>query len=104
MTYSWPGNVRELENAIERGVVLASGEEIDLELLPADLREGPIVSPDGELPAGVGLYDAVADYERRLIETALRQAAGVQKQAAKLLGLKPTTLNEKIKRLSILAG
>ena len=40
-------------------------------------------------------------YERQLIESALKKAGGVQKQAADLLGLKATTLNEKIKRLGI---
>ena len=47
------------------------------------------------------LSGAVSRYERRLIESALRRTGGVQKQAAQLLGLKPTTLNEKIKRLKI---
>ena len=53
------------------------------------------------LPDGVGLSDAVSRYERQLIEAALRRTGGVQKKAAEILGLKPTTLNEKIKRLGI---
>ena len=102
LTYNWPGNVRELENVIERGVVLANGSQIELSSLPKDLEEGAVVPAAATpLPEGVGLYDAVNRYERQLIESALRRAAGVQKQAAKILGLKPTTLNEKIKRLGI---
>jgi len=43
LTYHWPGNVRELENVIERGVVLASGSQIELSSLPKDLEEGAVV-------------------------------------------------------------
>ncbi|MCH7781311.1 MAG: sigma-54-dependent Fis family transcriptional regulator [Acidobacteria bacterium] len=102
LTYHWPGNVRELENVIERGVVLANGSQIELSSLPKDLEERAVVpAAAAPLPEGVGLYDAVGRYERQLIESALRRAGGVQKQAAKILGLKATTLNEKIKRLGI---
>jgi len=101
LTYGWPGNVRELENVVERGVVLARGDEIGVDLLPKELAQhvpapgGPVIHDD------VPFYDAVSRYERRLIEGALRKTGGVQKQAAEILGLKPTTLNEKIKRLGI---
>jgi DNA-binding NtrC family response regulator len=101
LAHAWPGNVRELENVVERGVVLARGDEIQLDVLPREMsRRGslPDVAP---LPEGVRFYDAVSRYERQLIESALRRSGGVQKQAAELLGLKPTTLNEKIKRLGI---
>jgi len=102
LAYHWPGNVRELENVIERGVVLAQGSQIELSSLPKDLEDGAVVpAAAASLPEGVGLYDAVGRYERQLIESALKRAGGVQKQAAKILGLKPTTLNEKIKRLGI---
>ena len=99
--YGWPGNVRELENVIERGVVLARGDEITLESLPRDLQESYSAPPSDALPEGIGLSEAVSRYERQLIEAALRRTGGVQKQAAELLRLKPTTLNEKIKRLGI---
>ncbi|MBD3867709.1 MAG: sigma-54-dependent Fis family transcriptional regulator [Acidobacteria bacterium] len=101
MEYGWPGNVRELENVVERGVVLATGDRIEVDSLPADLF-GPGRTP--MVPAlveGVGLSQAVADFESALIRAALEQAGGVQKKAAEILGLKPTTLNEKIKRLGI---
>jgi two-component system response regulator PilR (NtrC family) len=99
--YPWPGNVRELENVVERGVVLARGREIGLEALPAELQAGAAVPSAVALPEGVGLSEALSRYERQLIEAALRRAGGVQKRAAEMLGLKPTTLNEKIKRLGI---
>jgi len=99
MAYPWPGNVRELENVVERGVVLARGDEIGPDLLPPELHEAATPPPPAGLPPGVGFNEAVTRYERQLIESALRQTGGVQKQAAQLLGLKTTTLNEKIKRL-----
>jgi two-component system response regulator PilR (NtrC family) len=101
MSYPWPGNVRELENVIERGVVLARGEEIELDLLPRELLQQAAAPDTVALPDRIDFYDAVTRYERRLIEAALRRTGGVQKQAAEILGLKPTTLNEKIKRLRI---
>ena len=99
--YPWPGNVRELENVVERGVVLARGREIGVDLLPKDMLATVSLPEVASLPDGMGFYDAVARYERQLIESALRRAGGVQKVAAEALGLKPTTLNEKIKRLGI---
>jgi DNA-binding NtrC family response regulator len=101
LTYAWPGNVRELENVIERGVVLARGDEIDAKLLPRELSHYVAIPGPAVIPDDMPFYDAVSGYERRLIEGALRRTGGVQKQAAELLGLKPTTLNEKIKRLGI---
>jgi len=104
--YPWPGNVRELENVIERAVVLCSGREVDVSLLPAELQYAPPPPQHGPgavaaLPAGLTLHDAVDRYERQIIEVTLRQTRGVQKKAAEILGLKPTTLNEKIKRLKV---
>jgi len=103
MDHSWPGNVRELENTIERAVVLCTSERIGPELLPDYLRfpvqtEQPamIVPTDG-----LSLKDAVSRYERTMILQSLEMANGVQKKAAELLQLKPSTLNEMMKRLGI---
>ena len=104
LAYSWPGNVRELENVLERGVILARGTEIGLDVLPRDVLDRVALPEAAQLPEGMAFYDAVSRYERQLIESALRRTGGVQKQAAELLGLKPTTLNEKIKRLGIHAA
>jgi len=99
--HRWPGNVRELENVVERGVVLAQDDEITFDLLPKEIRSQVTGAPDVIPGEGVDFGTAVTKYERKLIEAALRQCDGVQKHAAELLGLKPTTLNEKIKRLGI---
>ena len=53
-------------------------------------------------PEGINLREVIASFEQRLIESTLETTGGVQKDAARLLGLKPTTLNEMIKRHSIL--
>ena len=103
MEYDWPGNVRELENVIERAVVLASGQRIDTDLVPDHVRSSKsfqmpqFVVP----PEGISYREAETAFQRGLIESALEAAGGVQKRAAELLHIKPTTLNEMIKRHDI---
>lgn len=100
----WRGNVRELENVIERAVVLASGPEIGLDLLPESLRRSalPAVPSAADLLEGeFSFYETMERFEREIIQETLRRTNGVQRRAAALLGLKATTLNEKIKRLKI---
>ncbi len=108
LDYSWPGNVRELENAIERAVVLSTGEVLTEELLPASVRSqrGGESHSTGLLPPtlppnGFSFKDAVSEYERQIIIRALQSCGGVQKRAAELLQVKPTTLHEMMKRLNI---
>jgi two-component system response regulator PilR (NtrC family) len=103
LDYHWPGNVRELENAIERAVVLAAGPEIGVELLTEPLqREGLRPFPAATLTdAGFSFYETMEKFEREIILESLRRVNGVQRRAAALLGIKATTLNEKIKRLRI---
>ena len=98
--------MRELENAIERAVVLSSGELLDLDLLPPAVRSNnggsALAASAAALPdAGVSFWDAVSAYERQLIVRALQSAGGVQKRAAEILRVKPTTLHEMMKRLAI---
>ncbi len=54
-----------------------------------------------DLRAGINFYEEIQQYEVALIRRSLQLAAGSQKKAAALLGLLPTTLNEKIKRYQI---
>jgi two-component system response regulator PilR (NtrC family) len=104
LEYHWPGNVRELENVVERAVVLSTGELLDEDLLPPQVRRPSDRLTPAELPTnGISFRDAVRSYERRLILRALEASGGVQKHAAELLKLKPTTLHEMIKRLEISA-
>ncbi len=101
MGYHWPGNVRQLENVIERAVVLCPGDTIDVDLLPAEVL-APQAAPAAQLPAdGVDLKDAVNAYTRALIEASLSRCGGVQRRAAQMLKVRPSTLNEMIRRLGI---
>jgi DNA-binding NtrC family response regulator len=100
--HQWPGNVRELENAIERSVVLCSGSEVTGDLLPES-----VFAPDEPAGAltipseGLSYREAVENFERRLVVSALKRAVGVQKKAAELLKTRPTTLHEINKRLGL---
>ncbi len=101
--YDWPGNVRELENLIERAVVLTKTKLITRNTLPHFFLER--VTPDERVETEEererSFKEQTQDFQKRIILNALRRAKGIQKEAARSLGLKPTTLNEMIKRLKI---
>jgi DNA-binding NtrC family response regulator len=101
--YDWPGNVRELENVIERAAVLTGGPRIGPELIPEHVHKAPVFNVPEFIvpPEGISFKDVTSDFEKRLIESTLEAAGGVQKRAAELLHVKPTTLNEMIKRYDI---
>lgn len=109
--YSWPGNVRELENAIERAVVIAPGDEITKECLRPEISDPKSVSSgsqDGasnaavaDIGRGINFYEEVRRFEIDLIRRALEQTGGHQSRAARLLGMNATTLNSKIKTYNI---
>ena len=103
----WPGNVRQLENAVERAVVLATGPKIGVNLLPDPVRNrlaGVSLAPVPPLKSGVTFREYIAAVERQLLLETLSRVNGVQKRAAEILGLKPTTLNEMLKRHGIRYG
>ncbi len=102
MSYDWPGNIRELENLIERAVVLTKSKLISRKNLPPFLlasqeETSAVASVNNEL----NLKENIQTFQKKAIISALKQAKGIQKKAANLLGVKPTTLNEMIKRLNI---
>jgi DNA-binding NtrC family response regulator len=101
--YHWPGNVRELENAVERAVVLCRRDTIELDELPQVVRGEVSTAPaTADFPQdGVDFRESVAGYQEHLIREALKLSSGVQRRAAGLLKLSPTTLNEMIHRLGI---
>jgi transcriptional regulator with GAF, ATPase, and Fis domain/tetratricopeptide (TPR) repeat protein len=96
MEYSWPGNVRELEHFIERAVILSDGGRIHVSGLDDSL--GPRIAGEG-LPV-----KPLADMERGYIEKILNathwKVSGTN-GAALILGLKPTTLISRMKKLGI---
>ncbi len=105
LDYNWPGNVRELENAVERAVVLASQATVLADVLPDSiLQEGGVKirrDASGMLPADASLPEILADFERRKIIEALDSLNWSQTDAAEKLHIPLSTLNQKIKRLSI---
>jgi two-component system response regulator PilR (NtrC family) len=118
--YDWPGNVRELENAIERAVALGTGAVLTPESLPDQVRNpGPatgdrrpetrdqgqeLQSPGSGLKSPVDLDAVVSRVERDLILEALRQAGGVQKRAAQMLGLSFESFRYRMKKHGIEPG
>jgi two-component system response regulator AtoC len=88
--YRWPGNVRELENAIERAVVLTTGTVIDAASIST--IEPPAGAVPGVLPS-VRLHENVEWAEQESVRRALRQAGGVKKDAAELLGISQRALS-----------
>lgn len=122
LRFPWPGNVRELENAIERAVVLSTGEDFTEDLLPLSVKmfaaqrranqpsesietlcrrlaEQGIV--DYELREGE-IYQLLLDQvERAIIDRALSRCEGVKTKAADFLGINRNTLNKKVKDLGI---
>ncbi|HVQ76011.1 MAG TPA: sigma-54 dependent transcriptional regulator [Candidatus Binatia bacterium] len=87
--YAWPGNVRELEHAIQRAVILTSGDEILPADLPTEVHAGTV--PPAGPPAG-----SLDEMERQHIVTTLRQVGGHRGKAAALLHIDPKTLYRKI--------
>jgi two-component system response regulator PilR (NtrC family) len=105
--YSYPGNVRELENLVEQTVALSSKENIDVEDLPAVLRQHPIAAQ-----ASISTLDSLkvnecdidqelANLERKLILSALQSCGGVKKKAAKLLKISFRSMRYRLNKLNI---
>ncbi|HMV50432.1 MAG TPA: sigma 54-interacting transcriptional regulator [Blastocatellia bacterium] len=93
--YSWEGNIDELEAALESAINSTKPLQIDESLLPTRVRYAALKA----IPtAGIDLPQMVDDFERNLIETALRQTNNNQTKASALLGLRVQTLNMKLKR------
>lgn len=97
MLYEWKRNIDELEAVLESAIANTPPPRIDEALLPGRVRHATLrmIPPDG-----IALPLLVDDYERSIIETALRQTAGNQTKAARLLGLRVQTLNMKLKRFA----
>ena len=103
--YEWPGNVRELENVIERCVVLSNRDTIDVDDLPAELRdeEMQFKSAVDLLPLRVNLSDTLEKIEAALIRRAMVHSGFVQVKTAELLDVSKSLLQYKLKKYKITA-
>ena len=97
MSYHWPGNVRELENALERAVLVCDGAVIHGHHLPPSLQ----TADASDTVTRVSLGDAVAAYERDLIQDALKTTRGNRAKAARLLDTTERILNYKVRGYQI---
>jgi two-component system response regulator AtoC len=107
LTYPWPGNVRELSHVIERAVLWTSEETLGLEHI--SLNTPPHQGSDGDrqVEPPVGTSAQVGDlmqWERTMIEQALREAGGNQTRAAQRLGITRDTLRYRLKKFGIQGG
>src|ERR1700754_3477090 len=115
-SYSWPGNVRELVNLCRRLSVLAPGTQVQVEDLPHELvaatPSGPVdadwaraLASWADRHAMTGkkplLDEALPEFERVLIRSALKRTQGHRQEAAKLLGWGRNTLTRKLKELGM---
>ncbi|MCL5043396.1 MAG: sigma 54-interacting transcriptional regulator [Gammaproteobacteria bacterium] len=100
--YSWPGNIRELQNVIERALITSKGQDL---LLDVPVAQGGVQSPEKVTPPQVGgiLTEAqLRQLERDNIKAALAACDGKifgENGAAALLGMRPTTLASRLKKL-----
>jgi DNA-binding NtrC family response regulator len=101
MDYEWPGNVRELENAMERGVVLATSKTITPDLLPASLTGNTYSANLLDHRPEASLFDLMEEIERRIIADRLERSHWNQTEAAEYFKIPLSTLNQKIKRLNV---
>ncbi|MCK6470807.1 MAG: PAS domain S-box protein [Planctomycetaceae bacterium] len=103
--YSWPGNVRELQNVIERAVIIAKGGSLRFELATAAGNEKRRAAKrDRASDADLMTEQQLKDVRRERIQTALKAAGGKiygPGGAAELLGVKPSTLSSRIRRMGI---
>ena len=93
-SYDWPGNIRELRNLVERMVVLARGQLLEVKDIPAPVREQPAAG-GGEVKVDADL--TVDEMAKRMVVQALEKTGGNRTKAAERLGISRRTLHRKLK-------
>jgi DNA-binding NtrC family response regulator len=106
VAYDWPGNARELRNVLERAVVLADADEIDLAALPARVTgattpSSPIDAALSDLPYTDARDRAVEAFERSFLSAALERHSGNVSATARALGLHRQSLQKILRRLDL---
>jgi len=101
MKYPWPGNVRELENAVERAVILSMGQYISEKDLPADVVKNFRPDDGSRTPLTELGGRSLDEVETMALTQTLKQTRGNKTEAAKLLNITRTTLNNKIRKYGL---
>lgn len=101
MGHDFPGNIRELENLLEHAFVLCRGTEISVEHLPKEFRETAVATCKSCPDSNSGLQDRFKESEAVIIREALNRNHGRRSATARDLGMDPSTLWRKMKRLGI---
>jgi DNA-binding NtrC family response regulator len=104
-SYPFPGNVRELEHLIERAAVKAGGRAITADLIQEELareRSAALGTFDAQAVQAMPFHEAVASWERHLIEQALNVSHGNKSDAARKLGIHRRLLYEKLAQFKML--
>jgi DNA-binding NtrC family response regulator len=99
MAYQWKGQVRELENVIERAILLSDGDFLTVDDLPASFRQkagDQAFQMDNDK-----LDEAIQVFEKHHIQSVLKRTEGNKSEAARLLGIDPSTLYRKMERLGV---
>ncbi|MGB8509118.1 MAG: sigma-54 dependent transcriptional regulator, partial [Pyrinomonadaceae bacterium] len=109
--YDWPGNVRELRNAVERALILAEGDEVTANDLPAELnakvtteKENPVIHTDTgalDVPYTSDFREDRREFERRYIARCLEESGGNVTRAASILGMHRQSLQHKLRELGL---
>lgn len=101
LAYDWPGNVRELRAAVEHGVVMATGNTIQLRDLPNSVRGGGEIGLSGAAGPTAANSLNLQEHEIGLIKRALDESRGNRTEAAQKLGISRRTLHRRLKELNL---
>jgi two-component system response regulator HydG len=103
LKYSWPGNIRELINAVERGVILARSDYIDINELSLILpHDAEARDKQADSYGSVSESGSLMDVEREAIVRTLKSAGGNKSEAARRLGITRRTLHKKLKQYGMM--
>jgi len=100
--YDWPGNIRELDNLIHRIVIFSNGRTLSRKHLPDDWKKTQHIGGTDFSANGLAeLEGKLEDMEKSYFEDILQKAGGNKSKVADLLGIKRTTLNDRLKKLGL---
>jgi transcriptional regulator with PAS, ATPase and Fis domain len=101
MAYPWPGNVRQLENVIQRMIVIATGETLDVQDLPAELRDADTAVEAKENDFKGLSKEITSRTEKSRLLDALTEHAWNVTRTARAIGISRATLQNKMKKLNL---